>query len=290
MKWYYQIELEPGEFTPGKPRPTLALARVFWASVPLAGHRCLDIGTQDAVMPVLMARAGGVVTATDISSRLENVEMVRASYDVEFRYVAGMTLSETAEALDHELFDIVNFAGVLYHTLNPLGGLALARARCRVGGLMLVETAAIQRDKPRVDFNANDGFGVGAGTYFIPSTTLLEYWLRMVGLQPLAAAYQGSRRRGRRLRVAILCRSTAAACPRVTPDTFMTSERNVPILRHEGGIEWEALDVGKEPVATGDFETGIFPLRKTSLYRAIRRNRLYDPEPCRERLERDARM
>jgi hypothetical protein len=290
VDWYYQVELEPGKFTTGQPRPTLALARVLWAAVSFADRSCLDIGTQDGAMPVLMARRGGVVTATDIVSREHRVQKVRECFEIDFRYVAGINLSEMADALDAETFDMVNFAGVLYHTLNPLGSLALARARCRVGGLMLVETATLQKRAHIVAYNAEEALGVGPGTYFMPSTATLEYWLRMVGLRPLAAAYTGSRQRRSRPRVAVLCRSEAAPCPRISPDDCMTSPRHLAIMRREGGIDWECPETASETVPVGEFETGVFPLGQNGLFEMISRNRAYRPTPRRSRLERDARM
>jgi hypothetical protein len=70
----------------------------------------------------------------------------------------------------------------------------------------------------------------------------------------------------------------------------MTSGRTRSILKREGGLDWEKLDVAEETLEVGDFEPGIFSLKEKGLYKAIAKNRRLRPEERRTRLELDAKM
>ncbi len=76
--WYYNIELEEGGFTDGTARKNLALTRKLLRNVDVKGKTCIDIGTTEAVIPVLLKRAGAkTVVAYDRLDISEKVNLVK---------------------------------------------------------------------------------------------------------------------------------------------------------------------------------------------------------------------
>jgi len=57
-RWYYNIEVEKGVFTPGVDRPSFALIRKLLRNADVRGKDCLDLGTMEGAIPVLLKRAG----------------------------------------------------------------------------------------------------------------------------------------------------------------------------------------------------------------------------------------
>lgn len=227
--WYYEIELENGKFTDGLPRKNLALTRKLLRNVDVNGKDCIDIGTAEAVIPVLLKRAGAKsVVAYDRIDSTKKIETVKEAYQVDFDYIAGISLPDLQTTLskrgDGGFFDLVVFSGVLYHLINPLGLLALVRSFCRVGGLFLLETRTIHDSEAKLIFNEGGKFGK---EYFLATTAWLDYALRMVGLEPLHAIYTGQLRPDRNCRMAVLCRSHSASIPLDPSDTFMPSQINL---------------------------------------------------------------
>lgn len=81
--WYYRIELEPGVMTGGRVRGTSSMTRKIVAATDLKGARCLDIGTQEGLLAVLMARQGAVhVAAYDRLDLTDRLNLVQKAYGV----------------------------------------------------------------------------------------------------------------------------------------------------------------------------------------------------------------
>lgn len=224
--WYYKIEIEPGQFTDGTRRKNLALTRNLLRNVQLKGHHCLDIGTAEAVIPVLLKRGGAeTVVAYDRIDSSEKIRTIQDVYQVDFEYIHSMLLPDLQTALlespGRKFFDLVVFSGVLYHLFNPLGLLALARGFCKIGGLFLLETCVCHDEKEKLVFNAA---GLHGPNYFYATTAWLDYCLRMMGLEPLHVVYNGPLAPEDVCRMAILCRSRSAAVPLDETDDFMRKQ------------------------------------------------------------------
>jgi hypothetical protein len=54
--WYYSIALLPGRFTRGREFPNVALTRPLLRRCQVERQRCLDIGTMEGLIPVLLSR------------------------------------------------------------------------------------------------------------------------------------------------------------------------------------------------------------------------------------------
>ncbi|MCA9053043.1 MAG: DUF1698 domain-containing protein [Planctomycetaceae bacterium] len=207
-QWYYEIELADGLVTPGYRHVNIVLVRELLRHCHLQNQVCLDIGTQEFVSPVLMNRQGAQnVVAYDRLSLLDRYEAIQQVYEVEFDYVHGLALQHLKAGLRERglptRFDFVNFSGVMYHLVDPLVGLAIARSFVREGGLMLMESAVLRSAEYICEFN-HRGERYPGYNYFLVSTATLDYWLRMLRLEVLDCAYVGD---NDICRVAAVCRA-----------------------------------------------------------------------------------
>jgi Protein of unknown function (DUF1698) len=205
---------------------------------------CLDIGTQEAMLPVLMKRAGAAyVAAYDRLDLAERIQKVKQSYGVEFDYIGGTRLADLPDELEsrsHRVVDVVVFSGVMYHMINPLGGLGIARSFCRAGGLFVIETAAMQSRQMAMHFNAEGKLYGMSANFFIPTTACLDYFLRMLRLRPLRGAYVGSPEDSSIIRLAVLCRSEAQTNPLNPDDEWCRDPRIASNFRDESSLRWDS--------------------------------------------------
>lgn len=187
--WYYSMEMEPGKLTPGQSFSNVGLTRTLLQRADLNGHDCLDIGTMEGLMPVLMQRRGAQsVTAYDRPSALTSrISSVKEKFGVDFDFVSGFPLADLPANVGHRTFDVVVMSGVLYHLFSPLAGLAVARGLLRNGGVMIVETAAIISDEAAMYWNSASRFKGEA--YFYPSVASLDYFARFLRMEVIDCAF-----------------------------------------------------------------------------------------------------
>lgn len=277
--WYYQIEVDKGVFTSGNRHGNLALTRKLLRNISLEGAHCLDIGTQEAVIPILLMKNGaGKVVAYDRLNKSEKIDFLKTKYDVEFDYISGIQLNDLPKALDEKgdrFFDVVVFSGVLYHMINPMGLLALVRGLCRLKGLFLIETAAVNSPEPQLLFNAGANLYTASSNYFVPTTGWLDYVLRMLGLRPLEAAYIERKDNIKTQRVAILCRSEEDACPLDSDDSWIFQPYHKQIFADESQVDWSGLMKKTSQDRYCPAGNGTIELSKDSLYKNIKKNKPY---------------
>jgi SAM-dependent methyltransferase len=299
--WYYVMELSPDVYTSGEERPNVGLTRRLLNKVDVKdGVRCLDVGSQEGLVSVLLERRGAAVVAYDRVYSEERLELVRRAFDTRFELLGepvrnhtdtlwigrggptpgkGMTLAGLRRELarrGYEPFDLVVFSGVLYHVYDPLASLALIRGFVRTGGLVVVETAAIYDSRMTLNLNAAARFTPLA--IWLPSLGALDYLLRLVRLEPLEIAHFG-RRRGR---IAVLCRAVEAARSR-PDDEFIGS----PLHDYELAeyLDWSAVASEAPPIGYDGEER-----RRLKLFKAVRSTPEYRPEPHEKRLDLGARV
>ncbi|HBT97157.1 MAG TPA: tRNA 5-methoxyuridine(34)/uridine 5-oxyacetic acid(34) synthase CmoB [Desulfobulbaceae bacterium] len=82
-------------------------------------------------------------------------------------------------------FDIIFMMGILYHRASPLDCLRDALAALVPGGTLFVETQIIPGDSPVALF-PRATYAKAPGTWFVPTATCLENWLRRAGFADIA--------------------------------------------------------------------------------------------------------
>jgi 2-polyprenyl-3-methyl-5-hydroxy-6-metoxy-1,4-benzoquinol methylase len=190
--WYYSVELLPGLITKGiYPQNLPNLPRLMLRQVDLAGQSCLDMGSMEGLIPVLMKRGGASqVLATDaIDHCLEKLEAVQHYYAVEFEYKSVGTMYELEKKLKGRSFDLIHCSGLLYHVFSPLAILCGIRPLLKRNGLAIISTNVIVEDDYTMHFNNAGRLQEERNTFWYISVKLFDYLLRYMRLCPLSSLF-----------------------------------------------------------------------------------------------------
>lgn len=209
-QWYYSIEICPGVYTKGFEFNNIALTRQMLANVDVKGRRVIDISAMEGTISTEMAKQGATVMSTDAIDRTPQITLVKAAHGVEFDYFPDVPLHRLAEYIfevqasksySHGAtigpsaqtpfgFDVVVSSGVMYHVMNPVDHFMTYRKLCKLGGVVILETAACISDN--VSFvHAMRPTGTlynGYATWFM-TTAAIDLFLRASYLEPLAFGF-----------------------------------------------------------------------------------------------------
>lgn len=187
--WYYSIELSKDNITKGYYDPALPMVpRQLARRVDVEGMECLDLGSVEGLMPVLLARRGASrVLATDFTNYCaDKIVAVKAAYDVAFEFQSVGLMYDLHRRVRGG-FDFINCSGLLYHTWSPLDVLAGVRPLLKRDGLMLVSTNVVLEDSWVAEFNAAGRLTKELNTFWYLSVPTLDYMLRYLRLRPVDA-------------------------------------------------------------------------------------------------------
>jgi len=254
--WYYSIELAPELFSTGAQYRNIALTRTILSRVDVRGRRCLDLGTQEALVPALLSRRGaGAITATDILDKTPQIDLVRRALGFSFRYVPNQTIDGLPHSLLSEApYDVVICSGLLYHVSDPYRWIALAGSMCAPEGILIFETAAVDDAAPILLYNARGAFFTGPTTYYFPSLRFIEEALRVIGAVPIdACRLKTNRKSGKDIfRVAL-----AARMKRDDDDPYLQRVRMTHDTRPFKNSFPPTVPVGYAIERCGDLETMV---------------------------------
>lgn len=144
--WYYGLELLDGVGMQGMfPLELPMLPRLLMRNCNLADAECLDLGTMEGLMPVLMRRGGASrVVATDASTHcLEKIDAVKHYHGVDFDFRTVGLMYDMQKKFPDEGFDLINCSGLLYHVVSPMHVLLGVRPLLKRNGLMIVSTNVV---------------------------------------------------------------------------------------------------------------------------------------------------
>ncbi len=193
--WYYSVELLPGLITKGQyPDSFPMLPRILLRNCDLRGTTCLDVGSMEGLMPVVMCRQGAqTVLATDaIDHCREKMAALRHYYGVNFEFhQVGLMYDLTSKLRKSRRasFDVINLSGVLYHVFSPLMVLAGVRPLLKKNGLMIVSTNVVVDDSFTMQFNNAGRLQEEPNTFWYLSVGALDYLLRYLKLAPIDCLY-----------------------------------------------------------------------------------------------------
>jgi 2-polyprenyl-3-methyl-5-hydroxy-6-metoxy-1,4-benzoquinol methylase len=186
--WYYAVELLPGVVTTGLyPVDMPMLPRLLLRRCEVGGMSCLDMGTMEALVPVLLKKRGarsvlGIDATNDCVGKLAAVSHY---HDVDFEFLRVGLMYDLHKQLAGRSFDLVNCSGLLYHVFSPLAVLASVRPLVKRGGLVVVSTNVTLDPEPVMDFNARGRMHADGATFWFASVALLDYMLRYLRLIPI---------------------------------------------------------------------------------------------------------
>ena len=294
-RWYYTVETEPGVFTEGTDRENLALIRKLLRNINIAGMDCLDFGTQEAVVPILLKRAGARwVVAYDRFDYTNKINYLAGIYGVDFKYVSGIQARELPARLDSDvgtrLFDLVVFSGVLYHLIDPLGILALVRGFVKTGGLFVIETVVQENPGELLLFNAKGAVYGKGSNYFVPTTGWLDYVLRLLSLRPLHGVYLGKLSPKTFARLALLCRAEEMPCPLDAADEWMLGRNHRKTFQAEAQVDWSLLARTQSEITYQPFDSRVATIDGRGLTSCLAKHRPYECSPEEVRLYLSARL
>lgn len=200
--WYHRIYLGNGLYTmpPTFPDRVWALIKPVFPD-DLQGASMLDVGSNAGFFSILakLRGAGRVLGIESLAFFVEQAEYIRNIWqlDIENRVMDAHDIR-----LIDETFDLVMFAGILYHLKNPLQVLEDIGRRCR--DAVVVETEVIPEDPRNVviarvgrrgqaqltpttkgfmKFYERDELNEDGSNWWAPDTECLLGMLRVAGFQ-----------------------------------------------------------------------------------------------------------
>lgn len=181
--WFHSVDLGGGHFTDGTKTPTQIKDELSAWSFPadLRGKTVLDIGCADGAFSIEAIRRGGAVTSIDERpTRGMQFFLAHPEAAPGFNF---LPISLFSDAFTHlPAYDVILFAGVLYHVHDQLE--ALKRVRSKTRELVVFETAIDERlgtDLPYAVFYEKDESGGDLTNWWGPNIPCLEGMLRTAG-------------------------------------------------------------------------------------------------------------
>lgn len=191
--WYHSIELRPGIVTPGRAAERNVLP---FLGIPddLSGVSVLDTGCWDGFFSFECERRGATrVVASDVWETFG-----RGAFD--FARAELNSAVEPLQASVYDLptvveqrFDLVLFAGVLYHLRHPLLALEAVAEVTAPGGLVIIETAVDAEslmDRPLMAFYPGDELNGDPTNWWTPNVPCLASMLEVCGFERVVSRVQ----------------------------------------------------------------------------------------------------
>jgi hypothetical protein len=207
---------------------------------------------------------------------------------VEFLRNKGRIESSVRPAEDWR-YDLTVASGLMYHVAAPMPLMGYLRSITRAGGLVLLETAVLNR--PEYDMRYcfdGDRYIYGWSDTWFPSVPLLDHLLRTCRLRPLDLLYldHGSMYPGL-IRIAVVCRATEDVIEADGETSMPQTATNVDFalsMELEGDHDRQSLPFRAEPEGL-IMRAGI---HSCDLYATVNARAAYKPTDDEIRLRLDA--
>jgi SAM-dependent methyltransferase len=169
----------------------------------LEGRRVLDVGCWTGGTSLLLAAMGAhVVAIEEVRKYVECLEYLREAFGVANLEPRAMSLFDCTGPEFQDAFDLVLFAGVLYHVTDPVLALRLTFDALVDGGRCLVETAVTPVPGPflayqgprRVAGGTERDLSRSGWNWFLPSPSALRQMMLDVGYAGVRSKLTAGRR------------------------------------------------------------------------------------------------
>ncbi len=201
-KWFHSIDFgnglkSPSRFKNRPPNFSLYGVQHFLEQIDVNGHTCLDIGTVDGLTAFMLKSQGAKrVIASDIVRR-PTFEFGRDHLELDIDYRVPAKIDTLADILEGEKLDLIVNAGILYHLIDPIGGLLETRKLLKPGGLMIMETIhLVEQGKNAMYFSPSSNTiwkNDLENFYWIPSLGAIEGMMELASFEVLGYACSNER-------------------------------------------------------------------------------------------------
>ena len=185
--WWHSIDFGDGVFSQGlQPRGTMLWDQFDIPTSSIKNKTVLDIGAWDGKYSFLCEQAGAkTVLAVDVSQGGSNSNGF---------HVAKKILNSKVSHMDEDFlnlkpsdvgkFDLIIFAGVLYHLENPLGGFRALKKLLSNTGLIVIETTTLpdEIEEPYIKFHLRRELNNDPTNFWTPSSKCVEQMLMETNL------------------------------------------------------------------------------------------------------------
>lgn len=187
LRWFHQLDLGEGVITPGSTSlEVLRTSAEAFFNMPLSGKSVLDIGCYDGFYSFEALRRGAAQVLAADHFMWHADPRCREAFELARSRIAPDLPDIDIDVLDISqervgIFDIVLFAGVLYHLRNPF--LAIERLAPVVRETMILETHldALDVPKPAMIFYPTNELNNDPSNWWGPNPDCIEAMLKDVG-------------------------------------------------------------------------------------------------------------
>lgn len=162
----------------------------------LGGRTVLDIGCWTGGTSLLLAGLGArVIAIEEVRKYAETVNFLAEAFGVADRLACVPESLYGFLPRYADVFDLVIYAGVIYHVTDPVLSLRTVFGALKDGGRCFVETygmdspgSVCRYEGPRLFHSADGALSRGGWNYFVPSATCLERWCLDAGFAEVTVA------------------------------------------------------------------------------------------------------
>lgn len=187
IKWWHQIDLGQGIVTPGPDDTLERIQHHLGLPGDLRGKTVLDIGAWDGAFSFEAERRGASrVLAIDEYIWAGKGWASKEGFDFARRVLNSRVEDKLIDVYDIGpenvgTFDLVIFAGVLYHLKHPLLALEHVASVCRDQLILSTHVDLVGVERPAMAFYPGAEFANEANNWWGPNLPAVEAMLRTVG-------------------------------------------------------------------------------------------------------------
>ena len=167
------------------------------------GKDVLDVGCWTGGTSLLLNAIGSRVVALEEARKYaEMTRFLAQSFGIDKDVtVIGKSLYQCNDKEYFDRFDIIYFPGVIYHLSDPLIALRILYNTCKVGGIILVESAGIDSPESVCLYEGSyvfhsgrkEDLNRGGWNWFLPSPLALSRMLKDAGFEEIQTVFHQKR-------------------------------------------------------------------------------------------------